>query len=96
MTKQRAKIAITYPTTHPDDMWSHPVVVERSGGQAQQLYGPTPHSRLVICVNCGVAEWKIADGQVQYHACRLVPRFTSRMRDATPKEYAAARAALKR
>jgi hypothetical protein len=52
---------------------------------------PTPNEFLVVCDKCGKVDWTVSIvGHV--YQCRGCP---GRMREATPAEYAAGKAALK-
>lgn len=53
---------------------------------------PTPNDHLVICTNCGTARWTIYTKNLSAYCARC----ENRMREGTPKEYAAAKLALER
>jgi hypothetical protein len=77
---------VVYPTFHPDHR--HP-----STGELLTGGGPTPHSFLVVCTRCGVAEWRIPSNRVEYHQCPGHAH-AARMRNATSAEIVAGRKAL--
>ena len=51
---------------------------------------PTPNDKLIICDKCQCAEYTMHSDLLQYHS-----KCSSRMREATKKEYQEAKKALK-